>query len=71
MTLEAALMDALDVRRDSEIAEVWRRRFREAHDAGLSLRDATRFAAGDQDIGLLRKLVLQGATPRQIAKIVL
>ena len=68
---EAPVPETLETRREDESAEVWRRRFHEAHAAGLSLKDASLFANGNEDIGLLRQLVRGGATARQIARIML
>ena len=61
----------LEDRRDLETVEVWRRRFHEAHDAGLSLADAAVFANSQRDIGLLRQLVADGCPAKLIARIVL
>ena len=71
MTAQAVLMATLATRRDGELAEVWRSRFHEAVEAGLSVVDATVFADSHEDIGLLRRLVRDGCSPELIARIVL
>lgn len=53
-----------------ELAEVRRRRYLEARDAGLTLVEARLFADSDQDVGTLRKLVKAGCPPARIADIV-
>ena len=61
----------LDDRRDVELVEVWRRRFHEAHDAGMSIADSALFADSQHDIGVLRQLVADGCPAKLIARIVL
>lgn len=61
----------LEDRRDHELLEVWRRRFREAHDAGLSITDAASFADSGEDVGRLRSLVADECPPNLIARILL
>lgn len=56
---------------DDEQAEVFRRRYREARRAGLIPEDALEFAAGDGDVGELRRLADAGCPPEQLARIVL
>jgi hypothetical protein len=58
-------------REGEEALGVFAYRYRQAIHAGLEPNDAFTFAASDGDVGLLRKLVKGGATPEQIAKIVL
>lgn len=53
-----------------EQREVYRRRFREARQAGMSIVEAQLFADSDQDIGTLRKLVKAGCPPDVMARIV-
>lgn len=50
---------------------VWRRRYREARQAGLDQLEAATFADSPADIGVLRDLVDRGCEPRLIAEIVL
>lgn len=54
-----------------EEAEIFRYRYRQARHAGLIPDDAMEFAHSNADVGELRKLVAAGATPEQIAAIVL
>ena len=49
-----------------ETQTVWKRRYREARNAGLTHLDGQSFANGTIDIGLLRKCVKGHATPEQI-----
>ena len=58
-------------RRPDEVAEVWLRRFNEARAAGLTLSEATAFAGGPENVGVLRQLVHGGCPPALIARIVL
>lgn len=53
-----------------EQREVYRRRFREARQAGMSIVESQLFADSDQDIGTLRKLVKGGCPPDVMARIV-
>ena len=57
--------------RESEVLEVFRRRYTEARQAGLEHTDAETFAASSIDVGELRRLVKGGATPTQIARLLL
>jgi hypothetical protein len=70
---EAQKVVAYELRPDMtpEERNVIRRREREARQAGLEPQDAFDFARSHEDVGLLRRLVRDGATPDQIARIVL
>lgn len=46
-------------------------RYHEARSAGLTRVEARLFAESEEDVGLLRKLLAGGATPQQIAAILL
>ena len=50
---------------------VWRRRYREARQAGLDDLEARVFAADHTDVEELRRLVRAGCSPKLIARIVL
>lgn len=56
---------------DDEAAEVHRRRYREAREAGMTMDESLKFAASSADIGELRCLVEAGCDPAIIARIVL
>lgn len=60
----------MDEGRGDEAREVYRRRFREAREAGLSIVEAQLFADSDRDVGELRKLVAKGCPPEVLARIV-
>lgn len=61
-----------DEREADEVAEVVRRRRREALEAGLSLVEARLFAeTGEIDIGELRHLVELGCPPELLARVLL
>ena len=54
-----------------EMAEVLRRRRREALEAGLSQVEARLWAESDRDIGELRRLVEAGCPPELLARVLL
>ena len=54
-----------------EMAEVLRRRRREAREAGLSQVEARLWAESDRDIGELRRLVEAGCPPELLARVLL
>ena len=55
-----------------EAAAVWQKRYDEARAAGMSHRDADRFAeALEVDVGALRRLVMLGCPPGRLAAILL
>lgn len=54
-----------------EVEKVRRWRYEEARDAGLSRTEAKLFSESDIDVGRLRALVDHGATPAQVAAILL
>lgn len=55
---------------DTETGRLYAHRRREARKAGLTRVEAERFAAGDQPVALLRRLVKDGCPPATIARIV-
>ena len=68
--VEQPELDAAD-HRAGEPLTIWRRRYREARQAGLDQFDSTVFADSDADVGVLRKLAAAGCDPQTIAEIVL
>lgn len=50
---------------------MWRRRNREARDAGMSVLEAKLFAESEIDVGDLRKLVRLDCPPETIARLLL
>ena len=59
------------VEMSDEMLEVYRRRYREARAAGLSIAESLLFADSDSDLRWLRQLVRDGCEPTLIANIVL
>lgn len=59
------------VETSDELLEVRRRRYKEARRAGLSIAESHLFADSETDIGVLRRLVADGCSPRLIAQILL
>lgn len=55
---------------EEEAARLKTRRMKAAKRAGLEDIDAELFAVGDTSLKLLRRCITKGATPEQIAKIV-
>lgn len=68
--VEQPELDAADFHL-GEALTIWRRRYREAREAGLDQFDSTVFADSTTDIGALRKLVRSGCDPQIIAEILL
>ena len=54
-----------------EQINIYRRRYREARAAGLTVVEAELWADSKESVGTLRKLVAAGATPAQIRAVVL
>lgn len=64
----------MTVEQDTEVDEteaVYRHRYREARDAGMSIVEAQLFADSDGDLAVLRKLLAAGCTPQMILRILL
>jgi hypothetical protein len=57
-------------RLEGEERDVFQRRFDEARQAGLTLRESAMFAGNGCDVGQLRKLAAAGCPPRILAEIV-